>query len=376
MKNTSIQWCSSTCNPIMGCSGCELYPNPPQVLKQIDDAAASVGARINSRNILKTMISAHYTLILDPGPGHRNAVTTTNIWHFRQLLCEHIATHYGREAGSLGLNAIEKSLTCYAAKLHLNRGANILKPDRGLNTGYAPTFEQLAAFGGRMAEAAGWSDLLGAKNPEKPWMHALPRMIFVSDMGDALSSNKHFPFLKREFTDSIKTVSGMRHLWLWLTKRPENMRHFADVIGGLPGNVCAMTTVTSPETLHRVDQLRQVDATCRGLSIEPLWERLPPERLDLTGIDWVIVGGESGSGSTTRPFHTEWAEELHDHCHKHRVAFFLKQLGRNPISVGKPIRLSDPHGGDWDEWPRHLRIREFPAYFRNFRSSEPMIARK
>ena len=360
----------------MGCSGCELYPNPPQILKQIDEAVAAVGPSVDSRGILKRMINAHYKTLPDPDQGHRDAVTTTNIWHFRQLLADHIATHRGRDAGIQALKAIEKSLTCYAAKLHLNRGANILKPDRGLNKGYAPTFEQLATFGGRMAEAAAWSDLLGTEIREKPWVHGLPRMIFVSDMGDAFSSKKHFPFLKREVADSIETKSGKRHLWLWLTKRPEHMRDFADSIGGFPANVCAMTTVTSLETLHRVDHLRQVDAPCRGLSIEPLWERLPPRRLDLTGIDWVIVGGESGSGSATQPFHTEWAEELRAHCRKHNVAFFLKQLGRNPLTAGRTIRLSDPHGGDWDEWPRHLRIREFPTYFHKFRSSELVIARK
>ena len=59
------------------------------------------------------------------------------------------------------------------------------------------------------------------------------------------------------------------------------MRDFAEQIGGLPGNVCAMTTVTGPDALHRVEELRQTKASCRGLSIEPLWECIPPESLDL-----------------------------------------------------------------------------------------------
>jgi len=114
-----------------------------------------------------------------------------------------------------------------------------------------------------------------------------------------------------------------------------------------------------------------VKAHVCGLSIEPLWDRIPPSKLKLRGIDWVIVGGESGSGlEFTRPFALEWAEELREHCRKNGVAFFLKQLGRNPTRGGGLIRLKNAHGGDWDEWPKALRIREFPQAFHDYRRSE------
>lgn len=132
----------------------------------------------------------------------------------------------------------------------------------------------------------------------------------------------------------------------------------------------AVTTVTGPKTRGRVDQLRKVKAPCRCLSIEPLWDRIPPEDLDLTGIDWVIVGGESGSREVVEPFQVEWALELREHCRKAGVAFFLKQLGSSPFVNGNPLALSDPHGGDWNEWPRKLRVREFPAYFHRHRADE------
>jgi hypothetical protein len=100
-----------------------------------------------------------------------------------------------------------------------------------------------------------------------------------------------------------------------------------------------------------------------------LWDRNLPSKLNLKGIDWVIVGGESGSGSKfTRPFALEWAEELRDHCRKHGVAFFMKQLGRNPTRNGQVIRLKDTHGGDWDEWgDEALKVREFPKAFHDYR---------
>ena len=358
----------------MGCGGCELYPTPAEVLRKIDAAVAGLGAKINSRALLTKLIHEHYSKIKNPGPGHRNAVTITNLWHFRDLLCNVITKKHGRKAGHTAMAVIKGAITCYAAKLHFNRGANILSPHRKLNKGYAPTFEQVTSFEGRMAQAAGWKDLLGCENSTTPWKDSLPRMIFVSDMGDAFSAKGQFPFLEREVMPAITSEKGLRHLWLWLTKRANLMREFSARVGGLPPNVCAMTTVTGPETLHRVDELRHVRAACRGLSIEPLWKRIAPCDLDLTGIDWLILGGESGSGSLTRPFHMEWAEELLEHCQSNGVAFFLKQLGRNPVIAGKPIRLVDTHGGDWNEWPRHLRVREFPEYFHGYRLAEKEAA--
>jgi len=195
-------------------------------------------------------------------------------------------------------------------------------------------------------------------------------MIFVSDMGDALSAKAGFSFLKSDLMPAINSESGKRHLWLWLTKRPDRMAEFSQDIDGFPANVCAMTTVTASDTLERIDQIRKVRAAVRGLSLEPLWERIAPKKLNLSGIDWVIVGGESGSGDLTRPFALEWAEELREHCENKGVAFFLKQLGRNPSRDGKIFKLQDKHGGDWSEWDKSLRIREFPTYFHRYRTED------
>jgi protein gp37 len=187
-------------------------------------------------------------------------------------------------------------------------------------------------------------------------------MIFVSDMGDALSAKSDFSFLRSDLMPAIESETGWRYLWLWLTKRPGRMAESADFVGGFPANVCAMTTVTGPDKLDRIDELRRVKAATRGLSIEPGRERIPANKLDLTGIDWMIVGGESGSGEDTRPFALEWADELRDLCKERGVAFFLKQLGRIPSWNGQPCKLRDKHGGDWKEWPQDLRCREFPAF--------------
>ena len=219
-------------------------------------------------------------------------------------------------------------------------------------------------------------DLLGRHNPETPWKEGLARLIFVSDMGDALSTKGDFPFLKSDLMPAIRSDAGKRHLWLWLTKRPGRMAEFAEEIDGFPENVCAMTTLTGPDadSLQRLADLKKVKASMHGLSIEPLWDRIPPSKLNLKGIDWVILGGESGSGDLTRPFALEWIEELRDHCQKRGVAFFLKQLGRNPSRNGDVFRLKDKHGGDWEEWDESLRIREFPKAFHDFRREEMVLS--
>lgn len=374
-KITDIQWADTTVNPIMGCGGCELFPSPGKVLEAIDQSVAEVGSRINSRAIYKELINNAHRQIRNPKPGHKNAVNTTNIWHLRRLFLERLKRDHSEEAESAAEKSITQSITCYAATLHMNKGQNLLNPDYDGHIGHAPIFESVTQFEGRaMNDAAKLTDLLGCANPKTLWKARLPRMIFVSDMGDALSAKRDFPFLKSDLMPAIQSPEGQLHLWLWLTKRPERMAEFADEIGGFPPNVCAMTTLTGPDknSLKRLADLKQVKAHIRGLSIEPLWDRIPPSKLNLKGIDWVILGGESGSGfELTRPFALEWAEELRDHCRKHGVAFFLKQLGRNPTRNGQVIRLKDSHGGEWDEWlDEDLKIREFPKAFHDYRKNE------
>lgn len=358
----------------MGCGGCELFPSPGKVLEGIDLAVAGTGLRIKSHAIYKELVNKTYSEIPEPKQGHKNAVNTTNIWHLRKLFLDRLKLDHGKQAANAADKSIRQSITCYAATLHANKGQKLLNPDYDGHIGHAPIFEALTRFEGRAAETAQLPDLLGKGNPKTPWKDLLPRLIFVSDMGDALSTKGDFPFLKSDLMPAITSDAGKRHLWLWLSKRPARMAEFADEIGGFPPNVCTMTTLTGPDddSLARLDALKQVKAHIRGLSIEPLWDRIPPAKLDLNDIDWVILGGESGSGfKFTRPFALEWAEEMRHHCREYGVAFFLKQLGRNPSRNGKIFKLKNSHGGDWNEWPdKELRVREFPKAFHEYRKVE------
>lgn len=362
---TKIQWCDSTVNPIMGCGGCELFLPPQTILKRIDQEIQNQTKTWKNGDASETILELIYA-----SPAGGDTITTTNIYHARDALEEYLNI-MSDEIGEVNFapvrRIIEGATSCYAARLHLNKGTSIANPHRKANSGYAPTFEEITVFPNRMATTARQSDLINRVDHESPWKNGLPRMIFVSDMGDAFSRASDFQFLKNEALPAITSEAGTKHLWLWLTKRPSTMAKFADEIGGFPSNVCAMTTLTcaEPSNLRRVDQLRQVKAHCRGLSIEPLRGRIPSSQLDLEGIDWVIVGGESGARRNVHPFELEWAVELMEHCQTHGVAVFMKQYGRSPTFRGNPINLKHSHGGRWEEWPNQpdLRCREFPAHF-------------
>lgn len=376
-SSTTIQWADTTVNPIMGCGGCELFPSPGVILDKINSVIADFcGKKFDSRSAFKDLVDEVFSRSLPvfSDPAHKQAVNTTNIFHLRKRFCGRVSAIYGADAANLVGAVIEQSITCYAGKMHLRWGTNVLDREgrptlRKPNKGYAPIFESLIRVPGRAKEVAILKDLRGVERAEAPWKNGLPRLIFVSDMGDAFSTASDFKFLQTDLMPTIASDEGRRHLWLWLTKRPGTMAKFADQIEGFPENVCAMTTLTGPdeENFGRLAAIKKVKASMRGLSIEPLWDRIPPSDLDLEGIDWVIVGGESGSGKLTRPFNLEWAEELRDYCHAKGVAFFLKQLGRMPEKGPLKLALKDLHGGDWSEWDETLRVRQFPKAFHAYR---------
>ncbi len=244
---------------------------------------------------------------------------------------------------------------CYAGAMHVRRA--------GKTKGFSPTFEELTFWPGRMARAVRWRDLDGASRDDKPWLDGLPRLIFVSDMSDALSSSVSFEYLRDEIIANVVTPEGRRHRWLWLTKRTNRMARFSEALKdqgiAWPDNLWAGTSITTRATTNRIRDLLRVGDhdTTRFLSVEPQYEPLPLSGW-LPRLDWVIQGGESGPGS--RPFHLEWALDLHRQCKDAEVPYFLKQLGTTVFSQGERIRLADHHGGDWAEWPQLIRVREMP----------------
>lgn len=274
--STLIQWADCTCNPVMGCTGCELW--------------------------------------------NRNR------------------------------------RSCYAGVQHEQFGE--------VRRGFSPDFSQITFWPGRMATAAALPDLSGRRHGEKSWLDGQPRLIFVSDMGDALCSSVPFEYLRQEVITSVTGSRGRRHRWLWLTKRPRRMAKFSAWLAAQgipwPRNLWAGTTVTTADTTSRINELLDVgtDATIHFLSAEPQLESLDLSPW-LPRLDWVIQGGESGI--QPRKFEIGWAQTMFENCQEAATPFFLKQLGGYVFRGEHRVRLQDRHGGDWTEWPDDVpRLRQLP----------------
>ena len=359
--STDIQWCDDTVNPVMGCTApCELRPLPVKVRETVVDYFAETFPSFEIEE-LKTLLTKL--------TGDRNS---TEIYQLRNLIVDKVIAAQGEGITASvikkGLKAeLDAIFICYAHQQHMMRGTDVLNNDKQTNSGFAPQFEQVTKFEGRTTKAALMSDLYGEYRKNKPWLDYLPRVIFVSDMADLLSEAIDFKYIKQEVIDIVTTKAGKRHIWLWLTKMPKRMEEFAKWLkqqgGSWPDNLVAMTTVTSQQTAFRVEQLLKVPAKIRGLSVEPLWEKVT---LPLKGIDWCIVGGQSGAGSK-KEFDLAWIDSLKSQCKKTKTALFVKQLGASPVKKKEPIKLKDKHGGDWSEWPTEYQIREMPKAFRDYR---------
>jgi protein gp37 len=152
-----------------------------------------------------------------------------------------------------------------------------------------------------------------------------PSKIFVNSMSDLFHEEVPLDFIQSVFETIEKTP---QHIYQILTKRPERLVELAPHLE-FHKNIWLGVSVESQDYISRIDLLRQVPANVRFLSCEPLLGSL---YLDLTNIDWVIVGGESGEKH--RPMNIEWAKDIRDQCRRSKVAFFFKQVGGRTSKAG------------------------------------------
>lgn len=209
----------------------------------------------------------------------------------------------------------------------------------------------------------------------KPLKIKKPSLIFVNSMSDFFHEDAQDDWRLEALHVMFKTP----HQYQVLTKRPENIAPFLDRVNQVgramagpgadrfPDNVWIGATVEREDFVHRIATLRAVPARIRFLSIEPLIGPIGP--MDLTGIHWVILGGESGPGA--RPMDSDWCRSVRDQCQAQGVPLFFKQWGKasnNPKFYSPPpgmsgaawVGKSDPNGKggslldgrEWKEYPR------------------------
>ncbi len=192
--------------------------------------------------------------------------------------------------------------------------------------------------------------------PEKldePFRWASPRMVFTNSMSDLFLDEVPDSYILR-VADVMRRANW--HVYQVLTKRAERMarmlRNELAFAAALPNVWWGVSVEDRRYGLPRIDELRQSPAGTRFLSVEPLLEDLGD--VNLEGIDWVIVGGESGHGA--REMRPEWVENVHRACQARGIPFFFKQWG----GVRKKAAGRLLHGRTWDELPPARRA-PFPS---------------
>lgn len=179
---------------------------------------------------------------------------------------------------------------------------------------------------------------------ETPYKWKKPRVVFVNSMSDLFHKDVPIEFIQKVFR---VMKDNPQHVFQVLTKRADVLRYY-DSEGWLDWshNIWMGVSVENEKVTNRIDLLRQTNARVKFLSCEPLIGPLP--NMNLKGMDWVIVGGESGR--KPRPMNEEWVTDIKDQCQKADVAFFFKQWGgTNKKKMGRELE-----GRTWDEVPEKI----------------------
>lgn len=157
-----------------------------------------------------------------------------------------------------------------------------------------------------------------------------PRTVFVNSMSDLFHAKVTDDFIYRVFEVMSSTP---RHTYQILTKRPVRLERLASQLPW-PRNIWVGVSVEDNRQAWRIDRLRRVPAAVRFVSAEPLLG--PLDQADLSGVDWLIAGGESGV--RRRPSESKWFEDIRDRCAAAHIAFFFKQWGgRTPKAGGREL---------------------------------------
>lgn len=195
------------------------------------------------------------------------------------------------------------------------------------------------------------------------------RRIFVNHTSDFLDPEVPDRMLADMLGEILENDSCIR---IFCTKRPElffkrlyaayqvhrNPKIHAWIDGHAPAGVCLLVSVGSGKHVGRIPYLRAIPANWRGVSIEPL---LAPFSCSFRGLNWVIIGGESGPKARVCCHH--WITELVQYAQRDECAVFVKQTGTNYEREFKRIRTKDYAGADPEEWTNDIKIREYPSGF-------------
>lgn len=201
---------------------------------------------------------------------------------------------------------------------------------RGCDNCYALTFaarlkrmgnDKYQSDGNAITSGPGFGLTLHPDLLDWPTTITTPKRIFINSMSDLWHGKVPLSFIR----DVFDVVRATPHLtYIALTKRSLRLARFADKLDW-PDNLWVGVSIEAPEYAYRADHLRRVPAAVRWISAEPLYEPLAADRLNLDGIGWLVVGGESGLRA--KPMHPDWARELRDRAVAEHIPLYFKQWG-------------------------------------------------
>jgi len=171
-----------------------------------------------------------------------------------------------------------------------------------------------------------------------------PRIVFVNSMSDLFHKDVPLEFIQKVFKTMNETP---QHTYQVLTKRSERLEEISKDLTW-SDNIWMGVSIEDKEVVHRMDGLKNCGASTKFISAEPLLGKL--ENLDLSGIDWLIAGGESGFKS--RPIEKSWVVDIKEQCEIQNVAFFFKQWGgKNKKKAGNLL-----DGKKYQAFPNNLKF--------------------
>ncbi len=217
------------------------------------------------------------------------------------------------------------------------------KVSAGCKFCYAEVMTRRLKAMGQLKYSRGFKEVVTHESElETPFKWKSPKTVFVNSMSDLFHIDVPLTFIQRVF----KTMNECpQHTFQVLTKRAEQLEEYSTLLSWTP-NIWMGVSVEDERVIHRIDHLRNSGAEIKFLSLEPLIGPLP--NLNLEGIDWVIVGGESGR--KPRLMQTEWVEDIQQQCEVAGVAFFFKQWGgTNKKASGRLL-----NGRTYDEMPLQI----------------------
>jgi len=221
------------------------------------------------------------------------------------------------------------------------------KISAGCKNCYAETMARRLQAMGVSGYETGFRLRLMPERLSEPLERIKPTVYFVNSMSDLFHDKVPFEYIERVF-DVMRRAPW--HTFQVLTKRADRMARFFNRREVPPNAWLGVSVENRRHGVPRIDVLRHIDATVRFLSIEPLLENVMP--LDLNGIHWVIVGGESGPKA--RPMRPEWVECIRLQCTQDDVAFFFKQWGAwgsDGVKRSKKANGRVLGGQVWDAMP-------------------------